>query len=102
VAVESLLLRSPNEPILGSLAPRVAHLCGSTIAERRKVVSDLRQVYEVRSGFVHHGKQLSPESIDLVNRAVKHCWVAVLNLLSETNWTTKDGLITALDNRLLA
>jgi len=37
-----------------------------------------------------------------VNRAVKHCWVAVLNLLSETNWTTKDGLITALDNRLLA
>jgi len=101
VAVESLLLKSPNEPIVGSLVPRLAHVAGSTIEQRREIVSDLRDVYEVRSSYVHHGKQPRPESIEMVNRAVKHCWVAILTLLGEVRWTTKDDVIRALDDRLL-
>ncbi len=101
VAVESLLLKSPNEPIVGSLVPRLAHVAGSTIEQRREIVSDLRDVYEVRSSYVHHGKQPRPESIEMVNRAVKHCWVAILTLLGEVRWTTKGDVIRALDDRLL-
>ncbi len=102
VAMESLFLKTNTEPVMGSLAPRVAHVAGKTVEERRAIVSDLRQVYGLRSNFVHHGRPVAPEAIDIVNRAVMHSWVALLSLLGEIRWKAKEEMIQALDNRMLA
>jgi hypothetical protein len=79
VAVEALLLKSTSEPILTGLVYRVAHLVGKSVDERRTIMSDFKDGYDIRSGFVHHGKAAADESIDLVNRVVQHCWVLVLS-----------------------
>jgi hypothetical protein len=43
VAVESLLLKDDSESIVASLAPRMAHISGETVPERRGIVSDFRE-----------------------------------------------------------
>jgi hypothetical protein len=101
-AVESLLLKDPGEPITSSVAARLAHLVGQGLEERRGIVEDFRNAYKVRSDLVHHGELPSPETVDLVNRAVRHCWTAVLVLLDGQSWTTRDELIRALDDRALS
>lgn len=102
VAVESLLLKNPSEPILANVALRMAHLIGRSLEERRGIVEDLRAAYEVRSGFVHHGELPSVETIELVNRVIQHCWTAVLVLLGDRPWTTKEQLIRGLDDQALS
>jgi hypothetical protein len=102
VAVESLLLKNANEPIMGNVALRVAHLVGQNLEERRGIVQDLRAAYEVRSGFVHHGQLASVETIDLVNRVIQHCWTAVLVLLGDRPWATKEQLIKGLEDQVLS
>jgi hypothetical protein len=101
-AVESLLLKNYNEPIMASFVVRAAFVAGKTIEARRDIVSDLRRAYEVRSSFVHHGENPPADSVEVANKAVRHCWVVVLELLLEARWKTRADLLGALENRLLA
>jgi hypothetical protein len=107
VALESLLLKDSNEPILGALGLRLAHRIGDSQAERREIVETLRGAYGLRSGFVHHGRSTAEASIDLVNRAIRHAWVFLVSLLKEPrvrerHLSTKDQLVRELDDRALA
>jgi hypothetical protein len=44
----------------------------------------------------------APDTIDLTNKAVRHCWLALVSLLSETRWRTREELLRGLDDLVLA
>lgn len=56
-ALESLLLKDDREPITQNLADRIAWVVGRDSEERMRVAANVREIYGLRSGYVHHGKQ---------------------------------------------
>jgi hypothetical protein len=100
VAIESLLLKSPNEPVQSNLGRRIALLATKKVQDRRNAVRDFQKGYDLRSRFVHHGTKLVDE--DAANRALFLCWSAMLTVIEFTNkFDTKKGLLDYLENELL-
>lgn len=64
-ALESLLLRNESEPIAMMMGDRLAFAVGTTLDQRREIVKSVRDVYSVRSEFVHHGVEEPPDSDQL-------------------------------------
>jgi hypothetical protein len=58
VAMESFLLRNANEPLQDNLGRRLAWAVGQNLAIRKQIVAHVRQIYDIRSGFFHHGKSV--------------------------------------------
>lgn len=61
-ALESLLLRSESEPIAVMMGDRLAFAVGRNVNQRRDIVKSVRDVYSLRSKFVHHGIEDPPDS----------------------------------------
>ena len=100
-AVESLLLTGETEPIVHRLGLRMAFINGRSIEERLTFIEDLHIGYRLRSRSVHHG--LAPTEVPAMNRLVQVCWRTVfLILLATDTYKTKDAMIRALDDRVLA
>lgn len=72
-AVESMLLRNESEPISASVADRLAFAIGVGVDHRQAVARNLRDVYAMRSRFVHHALETPPEGEDLTNTALSEC-----------------------------
>lgn len=64
-AIEALLLRNDNEPIVSGLADRLAFAVGGKPHERKAIAKRVRKVYSMRSGFVHHGRATGSKGEDL-------------------------------------
>jgi hypothetical protein len=106
VAIESLLLKSDNEPIMFVLGQRVAHIIGRTLPERQQIVADLKAAYKVRSGFVHHGQSIDLDEVDLLNRSIRCCWRTVHGLLADERVSSKavrskEQMLRELDDQIL-
>jgi hypothetical protein len=107
VSVESLLLKNENEPIMFALSQRVAHCIGKSLAERREIVSDIKGAYKVRSDFVHHGKSAPHDQVELVNQAVRWCWVCVYGFFIDRRINAKEvrdknQMVTEIDDKILS
>src|SRR5262249_22468797 len=61
-AVESLLLRSESEPISTMVGDRLAFAVGGSQDARLKIVRSFRDVYALRSQFVHHALEAAPDT----------------------------------------
>lgn len=57
-ALESMLIADASEPIQSSLADRMAFFMGEDRDHRLKIVENVRDVYSLRSQFLHHGKSI--------------------------------------------
>ena len=64
-ALESLLLRNESEPIAVMMGDRLAFAVGTNLTQRRDIARSVRDVYSVRSKFVHHGIEEPPDSDQL-------------------------------------
>jgi hypothetical protein len=101
VALESMLLKDSSEPIQGNLAERLAFIIGSTLEERRDIVTTVKKTYGMRSGFIHHGE--SPDDIELFERFLGHAWACMLELLRlRDKVTTRLELLAKLDDMKLS
>ena len=101
VALESLFLRNNTEPIQQNLAERMAFLIEGTIESRRKLIKDVRDVYSIRSSFVHHGATI--DDFETLGRFMWHAWRAITSMIPATiTISTKDEFLDQLDNRKLA
>ena len=58
VALESLFLKNNTEPIQQNLAERIAFLIEKTVEGRMKIIKEVKNAYEIRSSFVHHGASI--------------------------------------------
>jgi hypothetical protein len=101
VALESMLLRDDNEPIQKNVGERMALIAGTTVEERKAVVTNLGEVYKLRSKFVHHGQ--STEDIESLYPFMVNAWTCFCNLLGwQKRFATKDDLISWLESRKLS
>jgi hypothetical protein len=101
VAVESLLLGDPNEPIQSNLGNRVALLVDSKLEERIKAKKDFLKGYTLRSRFVHHGTK--PDDVETANRVLLLCWTVINAVLILTRkFESKQALLGNLEKELLA
>lgn len=54
-ALESVFLKDRSEPIQLNLAERLAMVTKGTLEERKKVIQNIKRIYEMRSRYLHHG-----------------------------------------------
>jgi len=55
ISLESLLLRNENEPIMQNISERMAFIVDKTPEGRQKIVRLVKDIYSIRSKFIHHG-----------------------------------------------
>jgi hypothetical protein len=98
VAIETMLLKNPSEPIQDNIAERMAYLLGDSSRERLEIETLVKRIYEIRSRFVHHGQRLT----DMVTLAafMEKVWVLFFHfILNMTTVETKDEMIEILRRR---
>jgi hypothetical protein len=97
-AVESLLLRDSNEPVVKNVSERLAFVVGVTLQERIAVRNNAAQVYGLRSAFLHHGR--APREMDPLELFMRHVWRGFVALIHDMDkFRTKQDLIEALERR---
>ncbi len=100
-ALESLFIADGSEPILRSLSQRVAIFTKERIEQRTQVVKNIKEAYQRRSRYLHHG---STQNIEQVMRDFQlNAWNAIYHvLLNLERFKTKNELIASLDSSLLS
>ena len=67
-SIESLLLNDEKEPIIANISEKIAFITGKSSQERKETDKLVRNVYNLRSKLVHHGKFMSFESLSIKDR----------------------------------
>lgn len=102
-AAESIFLKNSSEPIQKNLGERMAFLIGEAIEERRKVIQNVDEFYRVRSGLIHHGRDIQEGQKDIVDEFFFNVWFSFVRLLRNLDqWKTRDEMFSFLENRKLA
>jgi hypothetical protein len=97
-AIESLLLKNDSEPIQTNLSDRIAFMLSSTIEGRRSIVKLVKEVYSIRSRYVHHGN-ITVEADQSVREFLRLVWGVFVSLVgNKDNFTTKDECIKAIED----
>jgi hypothetical protein len=91
VAVESVILQNENEPLGKNIGERMAALIGSTLEERKGILSNVGKTYGLRSSFVHHGKRISVDEVDTLKEFMMNAWRCLGTLV---DWYHKNPAIT--------
>lgn len=96
VALETLLLKDPNEPIMQNISERMAFVVRDTVEERKSVVRLVKEIYSLRSKFIHHG-----QSIDNMERLEKFMaeasWFFVKISMDINAYITKEAFMEKLE-----
>jgi len=102
-ALESLLLKNSFEPIQKNLGERIAFLIGNNLSERKDIVENVERFYDVRSEFIHHGREVAPADVEVVDKFFVNAWLCLTRLLRQVNqYATKARLIEVLQDRKLS
>ncbi|MBW3521834.1 HEPN domain-containing protein [Chryseobacterium sp. NKUCC03_KSP] len=100
--LESLVLSDSNEPILNSLTKYISKLVTKNVEERKFIITLLKEMYGIRSSYVHHAKQ---REINIQNLSkfqyYIHNLITILIELS-TSHITKDTILKEIDDAILA
>ncbi len=72
VALESFLLKNSNEPIQQNISERLAIFIGNSIQEKKMIIRLVKDIYAVRSAFVHHGSDVKEEDAELMTAFMQY------------------------------
>jgi hypothetical protein len=101
VALESMLLKDPSEPIQGNLGERMALLIGISLDEKKRIVAVVKEVYGMRSKFIHHGQGL--EDLQLLDEFLNFAWLSLAKMLELRNtFKSRMDLLNKLDEMKLS
>ena len=99
-AVEAHLLRNDNEPIMMSIADRLAFSVGRTAEERREIHATVKRVYGFRSKYVHHAvaAPITSTELELIEKFLR----VIVNFFgiigaNLTRFRTRDAFLDALE-----
>lgn len=96
-ALESTLLKS-NEPIQQNVGERLAFFISKESIKRKEIVQNLRDVYDIRSNYIHHGKR--KEDFDKLQSFFINVWIFFCGLVcSHEDFIDKEALLNELDDR---
>jgi hypothetical protein len=99
VTLESLLLKGSSEPIQQNVGERMAFALSPNRLVRMKIVSNFKQVYDLRSKFLHHGNDVESVHVDALQEFMLNVWNCLrLVIHSHNKFQTREQLIEAIDN----
>lgn len=100
-ALESMLLKNDTEPIVQNISERMAFLIGKSLEQRKMIIKNVKEIYGIRSKFVHHGMQFINE-YNTIKEFMDNVFMVFIILISEAyNYSTKEELIRDLEDRKL-
>lgn len=98
VALETILLKNTSEAIQQNVGDRMAFTIGKNAEERREISKTLKDIYKIRSKFIHHG-QFSYENLDLIKKFMYYAWITFSTIVKNIyNFKTKEGFVDTLEN----
>ena len=97
-ALEGLLLKNASEPLQQNVAERLAFLATNTVSERIELVNDFKELYKIRSEYIHHRQtSFSSRKIDVLFYRIN---IALINIISSVSkFKTKEQFINDLERR---
>lgn len=99
VALETLLLRNGSESIQQNVGERLAFALAKAPAERKKIAKNFKDVYNLRSKFIHHGNDIEIEQLDILLEFMMNTWNFLrLAIINADIFRTKEDMIDALEN----
>lgn len=102
-AIESLLLKDSNEPIQKNLGERMAFIIGSSASDRKAIIRNVEEFYQIRSALIHHGRETSREDFDVIDNFFFNVWFSFARLLNEIDkYETREELYAALEDKKLS
>jgi hypothetical protein len=76
VALESVFLKDSSGPIQDNISLRMAYM--QDVSVRKRMIADVKEVYKVRSSFVHHGTRVSLDQYELLKRFQRHALLSLM------------------------
>ena len=103
-SLEGLFLRDQSEPITQNLAERIGFLIGEKLEERKQIIKNIRDIYRIRSAFVHHGQHsVAEDELDALQTFMTNAWQSVnAAIQSSQKFDTRRKLLDYLDDRKLS
>ena len=102
-AIESTLLKNSTEPIQQNLAERLAFLLEEGVSKRKEVIKNVKEVYNIRSKYLHHGKNISSDSTSQLSFFFGNVYRLFFYLLSLTKEIqNKKELFNVIETRKLS
>lgn len=100
-ALESVLLRDPQEPIQDNIGHRMAYLLSRTVEGRKQVISVVKRAYRLRSRFFHHGVTI--DEYGSAKSMMQLAWAFFTGLpAGAAAYSTKDDFVQAIEDRRLS
>ena len=97
-ALESIFLKNENEPIQQNLAERIAFFISNNIDERKNIVRNIKDVYGIRSKYLHHGH--SSSELESISKFMLNVWVVITKLLLDADrFVDKSAFINEIEDR---
>lgn len=102
-AIESTLLINSTEPIQQNLAERLAFLLEGDVSKRKEVIKNVKEVYNIRSKYLHHGKSISSDNASQLSFFFGNVYRLFFYLLSLTKEIqNKKELFDIIETRKLS
>lgn len=96
IAIEHILLRNENEPIMQNIGERIAFFISDKREERKQIIARVKSVYTLRSKFIHHGQSI--DDIQTLERFMFDAWLFFQTLILNINKPkTKEQFINKLE-----
>jgi hypothetical protein len=94
--LESLLISGGQEQLTQNLRERLAFFLEKTFEGRTEVIEAVNKMYELRSGFVHHGQPI--EDQEVFNRFAQFGWRFFIKLCDNLHFPTQEHFIKAVEH----
>lgn len=104
IPMESLLLRTQSEPITDTIATRLAFAVGTDFDERKQIADVTRQAYALRSGYVHHGREIHAlKDLDVLREFMRYAWMLFMEIAARSaDYAERIAYLGTLDDRKFA
>lgn len=103
VALETIFLRDTGEYIQDAISLRMAYMHPISVDERRLLIKNVKDIYGLRSSFIHHGQNVSVDKLSTLEEFMKNTWLSLHALIPYVaTEITKEEFFNELENRRLS
>lgn len=101
VSIESLLLKDSNESISQNIGERIAFMIGNNVISRKIIIKNIKDIYSIRSKFIHHGLNLHDKNI--FREFLENIWKFYIHLIkSHLFFKSKEDLLNYIEEKKLS
>lgn len=99
VTLETLLLKDGSEAVQQNIGERLAFALEIETEKRKRIVKNFKDIYSMRSNFVHHGNDVDINQVDALKEFMMNTWRFLHHvIINANNFQTKLQMINAIEN----